>query len=149
MQLEGGEARNLSSSVGPCRISAISSTPWRGRQSGVYFPVGKPRHRGWVPLPRAQCSASRILAWSRMHRAHRQGRTSCLCPDWPGEALMRASPGAHAGIRWSSRRHPLGSRRHPLELCSNAYCAFLWRHHGLEPGTWLHPRCTGGLPGGG
>ena len=52
------------------------------------------------------------------------GRTSCLCTDQPRWALTRASPGAHAGIRWSSRRHP-------LELCSNAFCAFLWRHHGL------------------
>lgn len=138
---QGGEARNLSSSVGPCRISFHFLNTLSGEAARL-FPSGNRGHkragspaRGLSALPPGSLEPDASV--------RSLGRTSCLCTDQPrwgahaGHPLeyTRASVGAHAGIRWSSRRHP-------LELCSNACCAFLWRHHGLGPAHGCARRCT-------
>lgn len=77
------------------------------------------------------------------------GRTSCLCTDQPRWALMRASPGAHAGIRWSSRRHPLELTQASLGAVFECLLCLSLATPWPGPGTWLHPAALGGLPGGG
>ena len=55
----------------PAGSPFIPSTPGQGRDGGVCFPEGETEaQRGWVPCPRAQCSASGIPAQIWMPRVH-------------------------------------------------------------------------------